>query len=118
MSDHAGAYRNAGSSVPNFGSWWGRCKFKILFVLLVGVVRGKRKRIYTPNACFSPRAVPLDGPCTCPSGQGQDTPSRAHCRCRRVVTKTWDYATSFQTTLGSGNRVYLEAFLVHRETGI
>ena len=52
MSDHAGAYRNAGSSAPNFGSWWDRCKFKILFVLLVAVITGARKRIYTSQCLF------------------------------------------------------------------
>ena len=52
MSDHARAYQNAGPSVSNFGSWWGRCKFKILFVLLVAVITGARKRIYTSQCLF------------------------------------------------------------------
>ena len=52
MGDHAGAYRNTGSSAPNFGSWWERCKLKILFVLLVAVITGARKRIYTSQCLF------------------------------------------------------------------
>ena len=34
VSDHAGAYRNAGSSAPSFVRWWSKCK--MLFIVSGG----------------------------------------------------------------------------------